>query len=265
MVPVQQVSLFGMERQKNRFNMKKILLIILFSVLVSSTYGQNRNTYKQRLYASYIGEQIDQWKGIISEMNQTYARTDDPMLLYDLCFAYYGYIGYLLSKEEEKAAKTELKDAMKKSDMLEETLPDRPEVFALQGAFLGYRIVLSKFSSLFLGPKALKYINKAYESSNTCFNCNTEMGNMRFYTPKFLGGSKTEAIQYYKKGVEILETSELKTERDWIYMNTVLLLANAYLETDQQELACKLYEQLLEYEPKADWIRKDLYSKCPSR
>ena len=245
--------------------MKKIGLLIWFSVLVSLSHGQDRNTYKQRLYVSYIGEQIDQWKGIISEMNHSYEQTANQMLLYDICFAYYGYIGYLLSIEEENAAKEALKDAMKKTDILEETLPGRPEVLALQGAFLGYRIVLSKFSSLFLGPKALKYINKAYESSNTCFNCNTEMGNMRFYTPKFLGGSKTEAIQYYKKEVEILETSELKTERDWIYMNTVLLLANAYLETDQQELACKLYEQLLEYEPKADWIRKDLYSKCQSK
>ena len=130
---------------------------------------------------------------------------------------------------------------------------------------LGYRIILSKFSSLFLGPKALKYINTAYESASTCFNCNTEMGNMKFYTPKFLGGSKTEAVQYYEKAVEILEKSKLKTERNWIYMNAVLLLANAYKETGQQEQACHLYKQLLEYEPAAEWIRKDLYSKCQTQ
>ncbi len=242
--------------------MKKITLLILLSVLFSFSQAQDRNTYKQRLYISYIGEQMHQWKGIISEMNQEYERSSNPALLYDLCFAYYGYIGYLLSKEEEKAAKEALKNAMRKSDILEETLHGRADVLALQGAFLGYRIVLSKFSSMFLGPKALKYINTANESSNTCFNCNVEMGNMRFYTPKFLGGSKTEAIQYYEKGVALLENSKLKTERDWIYMNTVLLLANAYVDTGQQERACKLYEQLLEYEPKADWIRKDLYIKC---
>ncbi|MDF1576567.1 MAG: hypothetical protein P1P86_15385 [Bacteroidales bacterium] len=242
--------------------MKKIILILFLMVLVPLARGQDRNAYNHRLYISYIGERMDQWKGILSEMKQEYERSDNPTLLYDLCFAYYGYIGYLISKERDNDAKEALKDAMKFSDQLEESLNGRPDVLALQGALLGYLIVLSKFSSMFLGPKALKYINTAYESSNTCFNCNTEMGNMKFYTPKFLGGSKTEAIQYYEKGVQLLEKSKLKTDRNWIYINTVLLLANAYAETGQQEPACKLYRQLLEYEPAANWIRKDLYSKC---
>ena len=54
------------------------------------------------------------------------------------------------------------------------------------------------------------------------------MANMKFYTPKFLGGSKEEAISYYEKAVEILETSHLKTDHTWIYINTVIMLAKAY-------------------------------------
>lgn len=245
--------------------MIKSALTLILITLVSLSSGQDGNSFNQRLYLTYIQEDMAQWQGIISDMKQQYERTENQDLLYDLCFAYYGYIGYLISEEKEKDAKDELKDAMKYSDELEEKLEGRPDVLALQGAFLGYRIVLSKFSSMFLGPKALKYINTAYESAATCFNCNTEMGNMKFYTPKFLGGSKTEAVQYYEKGVEILEKSQLKTDRNWMYMNTVLLLANAYKETGKQEQACKLYLQLLEYEPEADWIREDLYSKCESK
>lgn len=218
--------------------------------------------YTQRLYLTYVEQTMEQWKVIISNMVREYQLTDNQELLHELCFAYYGYIGYLISEDEEKEAKKTLKDAMKKVDVLEELYEDSHDVLALKGAMLGYRIILSKFTSMFLGPKALRYINTAYESSSTCFNCNTEMGNMKFYTPKFLGGSKTEAVQYYEKGVELLEYSKLKTERNWIYMNTVLLLANAYKETGQVEKACRLYKQLLEYEPGADWIREDLYSKC---
>ena len=133
---------------------------------------------------------------------------------------------------------------------------------ALQGALIGYRIILSKFSSMFLGPKALRYIKTAYDTGENCFNCQTEMGNMKFYTPKFLGGSKTEALPFYEEAVRIIENSRLKTDRDWIYMNTVLLLANAYKETGQADKACALYADLLAYEPKARWIREDLYSKC---
>lgn len=245
--------------------MKNIMLFLVLTTMVSISYGQERMDYNKRLYLSYVEEDMNKWKGIISDMNQEFERTGSQDLLYDLCFAYYGYIGYLISKEEEKEAKEALKDAMNKADVLEETLHGRHDVLALQGAFLGYRIVMSKFTSMFQGPKALNYINTAYESAATCFNCNIEMGNMKFYTPKFLGGSKTEAIQYYEKGVELLENSKLKTEHNWIYMNTVLLLANAYKETGRSDRACELYRQLLEYEPEAEWIRKDLYSKCKAQ
>jgi tetratricopeptide (TPR) repeat protein len=242
--------------------MRRILLIILFFQLVLPATGQGTALYNRRLYQSYIQDKMYLWKGIIAEMNREYDTEGDQTLLYDLCFAYYGYIGYLISEEEEKQAKTFLDQAMERTGELEKALDSRPDVLALQGALIGYRLILSKFSSMFLGPKALKYITDAYESADNCFNCNVEMGNMRFYTPKFLGGDKTEALLHYKKAVEILETSKLKTEHNWIYMNTVLLLANAYKETGQPDFACQLYKQMLEYEPAADWIRRDLYSKC---
>jgi len=245
--------------------MKRIVLILLLFSLIPLAKGQGHGDYNNRLYLSYINDEMFLWAKIIGEMNQEYEREKNQTLLYDLCFTYYGYIGYLISQEEEKAAKSSLDEAMKKTEVLNEALDGRHDVLALQGALIGYRLVLSKFTSMFQGPKALKYIKTAYESADTCFNCNVEMGNMKFYTPKIFGGDKTEAIQYYEKAVEILETSKLKTDRNWIYMNTVLLLANAYKEVGQEQLACNLYKQVLEYEPGAHWVRKDLYSKCPQQ
>lgn len=242
--------------------MKRIVIILLLISILPAVNGQAGSDYNQRLYNAYINDQMQRWEGIIQQMGIEYEKTGDQALLYDLCFAYYGYIGYLLSEEEDRAARQKLDLAMDLTDELYAVLDGRYDVLALQGALLGYRIVISKFTSMFSGPKAKRYITTAYESSKSCFNCNVEMGNMLFYTPKFLGGSQTEAIQYYEKAVEILETSPLKKDRNWIYMNTILQLANAYKVTGRPELACPLYEQLLVYEPAADWIRKDLYSKC---
>ena len=208
---------------------------------------------------------MGEWSEILSEMSAEYEQTQSQALLYDLCFAYYGYIPYLIDAEEEKAARDYLEIAISKTKDLARGLDNRHDVLALQGALLGYQIVLSKFSSMFVGPRAMKYIKTAYESADVCFNCNTEMGNIKFFTPKLLGGSKTEAIPYYEKAVEILESSSLKSDRNWIYLNTVLLLANAYRETGQNGSACRLYKEMLDYEPEADWIREDLYSDCPPK
>ena len=242
--------------------MKRVAIILLLIAVIPFARGQDSNDYNRRLYNSYVESEMHLWKGIIEEMNQEYEMTRDVALLYDLCFAWYGYIGYLINKEEDKAAKEELRKAEKRAEELGEILNDRHDVMALRGALTGYRIVLSKFTSLYLGPRALKYINTAYASADTCFNCNVEMGSRLFYPPRILGGSKKEAVQHYEKAVELLETSPLKAEHNWIYMNTVLMLANAYKETNHIELACNLYKQLLEYEPEADWVRNKLYSKC---
>ena len=231
---------------KNRISVKYGFVLALFLVnCLSETRAQESHSYTQRLYETYVNDQMQEWELIIANMENAHESSGEESLLYELCFAYYGYIGYLISMEEDKEAKRMLNDAMKRTDHLEEIMENKPEVLALQGALIGYRIILSKFSSMFLGPKALRYIKTAYDTGENCFNCQTEMGNMKFYTPKFLGGSKPEALPYYEEAVRIVENSGLKTDRDWIYMNTVLLLANAYKETGHLDKACALYEALM--------------------
>jgi tetratricopeptide (TPR) repeat protein len=251
----------------NRNIIRHIVVILLPFAMwgVTPLAASGQASYNQRLYESYVDGRMELWKGILADMNLDYNRQEDPRLLYDLCFTYYGYIGYLISEEEEKAARAMLNEAMKRTDRLEKIYRDRPDVLALQGALLGFRIYLSKFTSLYLGPRSLNYIKTAYEAADTCFNCNVEMGNIKYYTPKVFGGSKEEALFYYEKAVQILETSSLKKDRHWLYMNTVLLLADAYTSTGRKAQACQLYEALLNYEPRADWIRKDLYSECNPR
>ena len=258
-----------MEGPSNQADMKRnnirCIVVILVSLMiweVTPLPVSGQANYNQRLYNSYVDGRMELWKGILADMNRDYDRQEDPRLLYDLCFAYYGYIGYLISEEQDKEVRAMLDEAMKRIDRLEKIYGDRPDVLALQGAILGFRIYLSKFTSMYLGPRSMKYIKTAYEAADTCFNCNVEMGNMKYYTPRVLGGSQEEAVLYYEKAVQILETSSLKRDRNWIYLNTVLLLADAYKNTGRKAQACKLYEGLLNYEPRAEWIRKDLYSKC---
>jgi len=242
--------------------MRTVFVALLIFAILPSALGQEGDDYTQRLYQAYVKYEFPLWEDIIKEMDREYELSQDKELLYDLCFAWYGYIGYLLNEEENKKAKKELKKAEDRAEELEVLFSGRHDVLALRGAFVGYRIVISKFSAIYLSRKALKYVHTAYESADICFNCNTEMGSRYYYVPRFLGGSKQKAIPYYEKAVELLESSSLKTEHSWLYINGVLMLANAYKETDRLDLACPLWKKLLEYEPEADWIREKLYSKC---
>jgi hypothetical protein len=238
------------------------LLILLLSLPLLPSAGQDARHFEQKLYDTYVDGNIKEWKGIIIAMKTAYRQNEEAELLYSICFAQYGYIGWCISKEMENEAKSNLKDAQRNTDELHDLYRGRHDILALQGALLGYRIALSKFNALYLGPKSYRLINEAVESRDTYFNCSLEMANMLFYTPGILGGSKTEAIDYYEKAVAIIENSDFKRDRNWIYIHTVLFLANAYRETGSEDLACGLYAGLLEYEPGANWIRDDLYMDC---
>lgn len=239
---------------------RMITLALLFLAFIAT--AQNTADFEQRLYHSYVDDRIMDWKDIIPEMKSQYQKTKDKELLYSLCFAQYGYIGFCIGEDKTREAKRCLKDARANSKLLEKVYHGRHDILALQGALLGYQIILSKFSSLYLGPKAFKLINTASESSDKYFNCSLEYGNIRYFTPTFLGGSKKEAIAYYKNAVDILENSPKLEEQNWIYINTLLLLTNAYYETGSRNMACKYYKQILEYEPRANWIRDEMDTKC---
>jgi len=242
--------------------MKAKKIAILLCLISTYSFGQGLAHFEQHLYNSYVDGNILDWEEIITKMKASYLEERQTELLYSLCFAQYGYIGYCIDRDLEKEAKECLRDARKNANELDILYNGRHDVLALQGALLGYQIMLSKFSAMYLAPKTFKLINTASASSDTYFNCSLEIGNMRYFTPKFLGGSKEEAISYYKNAVEIIENSSLKEEHNWIYINTVLFLANAYYETDSRDLACELYERILNYEPKINWLRDEMLENC---
>ena len=242
--------------------MKIKILAILLCFIASHVNGQSTTDYEQRLYSSYVDEKMMDWKDIMSDMKDSYLKGSDKELLYSLCFAQYGYIGYCISRDLDNEAKDYLKEAIKNSKKLESIYHGRHDILALQGALLGYKIMLSKFSALYLGPKAFKLIKTASKSSDKYFNCSLEFGNFRYYTPKFLGGSKEEAIGYYKNAVKLVESSSYKQEHNWLYINTNLFLAHAYSDTNKKYLACQIYNKILEYEPDANWIREEFNEKC---
>ena len=246
--------------QARMIRIRIIILMLGFTIIGNHTFGQV--DYEQQLYNAYVEGRILDWKPILAGMQAKYKKEKQPELLYALCFAQYGYIGHCISKDLDDEAKDCLKKAEKNAEELERIYRGRHDILALQGAFTGFRIMLSKFSAMYLAPRAFKLVKTASASSDKFFNCSLETGNIRYFTPKFLGGSKEEAIEYYENAVKLLEKNALKGKPSWIYINTLLLLSNAYYDTGAKDQACKTYQRILAYEPGIQWIRDEMNKKC---
>ncbi len=214
------------------------------------------NRLRNQIYTSFVKGDVVLWEKTIIEYEQYYSSATTSDVLYDLLLARYGFIAFSMENEPSMA-----KDQLSKAESELEKLFSYPvylsHAYAMQGAFLGFRISLRPISAISLGPKSYKAINKAVETDPDNPVAWMEMGNSRFYTPSAFGGSKQQALEYYQKSVRLFEQN-MKPNQKWLYLNSLVGLAKSYQHTDRKTFAIATYKKALTFEPEFKWVRDEL-------
>jgi tetratricopeptide (TPR) repeat protein len=258
-----------MERQKceNMTYLKSItayILVLQVTVFISFPVAQGQNTadFRSRVYKSYVEGKMNDWKSVLADMEQVYKQVGSDEILYELLMAQYGYIGFCLKEEKKKEASVLLDKARYNLELLQRKDPGNAEYLALEGAFLGYEMGLHKLKAMVLGPKARNKIDEAVEKDPGHVRTLIEKANQLYFSPKILGGDIGKAIEYYKKAINKIESQPRSLKQNWIYLNTLLVLAQAYEKTGNMTYACAIYEKIMDYDPDIKWVRNNLYSGC---
>jgi len=235
--------------------MKNILtLSLLLSFLALSA-----QEYKSEIYQAYMHEKMDHWKDLMTQMEQDFQKTSDPVLLYDLLEAEYGYTGWLVSVKRKKEAEEILQSAHKHMALLTELGQDNARMYSLKGAFYGFQIMLDPLKAPSLGKSSMEANEKAMELDPEEPQVWLEKANMDYYRPKVFGGSKKRAVPSYEKAVKLFESSPERSHGNWVYMNCLAALGNAYENTRKFSEAGRVYRKILELEPSFKWVRDELY------
>ena len=230
------------------------IIIICFS---SELYAES--TYKKIIYNGFINREMEKWGTVIQSIETTNPPTtiDSKLELIDY---YYGYIGYLIKKKQFSIA-VKLLD---KGDILINQVikqsPKNATAYSYMGAFIGYRIAISKFKAIYLGSESLFYVNKAYELDPKNIQVNIDKGNILFFSPRIFGGDVEEALKFYLKAVKLIEINK-NTSQNWAYLNVLTNIGMAYEKLDQPNNAKLTYEKILSHEPNFYWVKVDLFPK----
>ena len=215
--------------------------------------------YKAGIYQAYLQDRMDNWKVVMDQMEQEYQRTSEPDLLFDLLVAEYGYTGWLVSGKEKKEAEEHIKKAEMYMTLLREQGLDDARVYALAGAFYGYKILLDLLKAPSLGKLSKEANAKAMELNPEEPQVWLEKANIEFYWPAIFGKSKRKAVLSYEKAVELFESSPERTRENWVYLNCLAGLGIACESTKNYSEAEKVYKKLLKLEPSFEWVKEDLY------
>jgi tetratricopeptide (TPR) repeat protein len=236
-----------MERPKNLI----LFILLIFSALTVS------GSYKTEIYKAYTSNNMVQWKKVMDKMNLETDRSNEFLL--ELINYQYGYIGWCMGNKQQKLAKEYLLLAGKNIEILEKQNYKMSMLNAYKSAFYGYQIGLNKFQAPFIGPKSIDCAKKSIQLDENNPYGYIQIGNSEFYMPAVFGGSKTVALENFKKAEKLMEKNPENIKNDWNYLSLLAMIVMSHKEMKQYELAKQYCEKALKIEPEFLWVKLDLY------
>lgn len=235
----------------------RIVLVIITSLLSIQLSFSQSNTYRDSIYKAYSRGKMDKWLEIMNTCEKNIDE-NDVAEQFELVSYYYGYTAWLVGAEKFETAEVYIDKSEKIIDKLLIESPENATLLAYKGAYIAFTIGISNLKAIYLGPRSMKYINKSIKLDSENIQGNIEKGNSMYYRPSAFGGDKKEAIDYYVKAVESFEKQELVVN-NWMYINTLTALGQAYEATDQIQLAKLCYEKIIDIFPNFMWVEDELY------
>ena len=229
-----------------------IFLIFLFSEFFVSAQTSN----KELIYNAYIQGNMKKWESVIVSIEKHKPSTLDEKL--ELISYYYGHIGYLLGiKNYEQAARYIDKGDKLIADVFKHA-PKNATAYAFKGSFIGFRIGMSKFKAITLGPESSKSIAHAFELEPANIQAHVDKANALYHTPGIFGGDKKQSLKLFLKATTLLEKAK-QTDNNWFYLNVLTLTAKNYEALEQLQNAKAIYEKIMRISPDYKWVKNELY------
>lgn len=242
--------------------------LIYFTAFISINFSlqlfanAGNDDYDRRLYQAFISGNMADWEKVLVEFDALVIKSPTATNRFKLLHAQYGYIGYLLGVNQIDKAKPLIEKAEGHAKILANTSAYQATAKAIQAALLAYRISISPYKAPFLGPRSLSLIDEAIKLNSLNYHALIEKGNARHYAPAIVGGNPTEAVELYRKALELIE-KDYKTgkPKTWWYINTYTQMGLAAQKAGNRNLAKSIFLTILEMEPNYKWVREELLPK----
>lgn len=245
-----------MEGTKNKIS--GLILLMIFPILMVSAQKKDLAYYQCAFFESYRMGNMAPWPGLIAEMEQV--KSTDLLWQTEMVKAMYGLVGYQLGMRKNDLAKTYIAKA---DHCLEDLLDDHPrnaQLHSLISAFYGYKIAVSFYKAPFLGPKSMYHVEKAIELDPAEPMGYIEKGNSLNYRPVVFGGDKIEALNCYRKALNLIE-SRNNPKCDWQHLLLRAFILKSLYETNQTSEAEIFKARMQKDYGSMDWIKQFVGTK----
>lgn len=230
----------------------KICIIPIMALLVSVGTLRAGVVDHEAMYTAFLAGDMTVWGERLAEYTATDNLTNEDKI--DLSNYLYGYLGFILQKEEKPVLEHW-------TEVLEGYLDELEAASLIPSTVHVYRSSIAAYRTKIYPIKTLSYANKSLKELKNALAINPEdpiamglQGNVLFYLPKMMGGDKQEAIEWYSRAINLLESTSDTLYR-WNLCGLRLCLAQSYEKTGRTDLAIKVCRETLAAEPRYAYIR----------
>lgn len=239
--------------------MKKLLLISYIIALLSmNTFCYAQSEEDQMAYQAYISNSKGLWKALVEKRQASYTSNNTMHNLYQLSLAQHGLLNATMVDRDEALFDKHLDAAKNNLETLISSDYEPGNSRAVLSSIYGMEMGYSSWKGMFLGPKSSKHLEKAIKKAPESPLVWQIQGSSKLFTPSMFGGDKQEALQAFKRSVELYEAGTSSLTPNWRYLDAYAWLGQCYEALGKPDEARKVYEKALSLEPEFNWVKNGL-------
>jgi tetratricopeptide (TPR) repeat protein len=230
-------------------------LCLAFAVQAQATDPLSYTAY---LGAEDVGQTNAMWDKAVAAKQSAFDKNPDNTNRWNLAVAQYGLLGGTMRAKEEERFDKYYKVTEEHLETLSKDEKLKAEAKALLSGLYGMKMAHSSMMGMVLGPKSSGLIEEAVKLAPLSAIVWKIQGNSKMFTPAMFGGDIEEAIKAYEKSIELFEKQPEALKNNWLYIDTMVFLGQAYSSEGQWAKAIAVYEKALKTEPNLGWVKFQL-------
>ncbi|MGC3943682.1 MAG: tetratricopeptide repeat protein [Chryseolinea sp.] len=240
-----------------------IVLTIASSINCSAQSAESNPAAYQAYLSRSATDAQQAWATLVSSAENELKTSANDDAKFKLALAQYGLLNSTMRSKDETTFKKYVNGAITNLESIK--AKHEGEAMAMLAAVYGLQMAYDQSKGMALGPRSSSLLSKAKKTDPSSPLVWRLYANSMLHTPEAYGGDVVEAISSYEKSISLYEASPEKTKNNWMYIDTMAFLGQAYVRNNESSKAVTTYEKALAIEPSFGWIKYNLLPAAQSK
>lgn len=215
------------------------------------------------MYESFVTGEMHHWRQALVMLERERTVKTDFNRLWNLAMARYGYAGFCIMSEQADQARLMVDSGWILIDQLQDIVTESGPLEALKGAYYELEMALSPIKVPYYGPLLYQTSKRSIELAPSDAYCLAERALFLWHAPAWVKGDRIDALLKYEQAIVLMEKH--RQQREWYYLHTLTLLAQAYASLKKIDQARATFEKIIRLEPRYKRVTEKIYPAFRSR